>query len=66
MRLMGAYLLLSIIAFILIAHWAWRNDSVPIDGETRGLFRMRNVISSDDDTTSRDQKRSGNEPLTLC
>ena len=40
---MGFYFLASIVGFLLIAHWAWRNDAVPPDGDTRGLFRMRPV-----------------------
>ena len=47
---MGAYLLIFIAGFVLIAWWSWRNDAVPLDGQTRGLFRMRqpNLAGSDD------------------
>jgi hypothetical protein len=46
---MGAYLLLSIVAFVMVAYWAWRNDSVPLNGETTGLFRMRVSARSEKD-----------------
>jgi len=38
---MGVYFLGAIIIFLLIAWWVRRNDKVPLDGETTGLFRMR-------------------------
>lgn len=38
---MGVYFLGSLIAFALVVYWAWRNDAVPLDGETTGWFRMR-------------------------
>ena len=46
---MGAYILVFIVGFVLIAWWSWRNDSVPLDRETRGLFRMRqrNLVETD-------------------